>query len=326
LSRLRPPPQKRLRAPRPRLRRCHCRNARGGSGQGAQACCACGEAVAEARAASASRARETAGRPERNAAAGREAIEWRGRAARAPGTACRGRRAPGCPCRGARRAGGPAGQQAISIEALERDAAASEGAVATSAGAERDAEQAVSIAAQALATTGEAFAAAREARAGAAARAEAQASRRQEYARISGERFECPPPLLPERIGFDAATLNDPDEEKNALDRWTNERERIGPVNLIADQELAELDGARLAAVAERDELGQAISRLRGSIGSLNREGRLRLLAPSSRSTATSAACSRLCSRAGRRISSWSKATIRSRPGWRSWPSRRASG
>jgi chromosome segregation protein len=73
--------------------------------------------------------------------------------------------------------------------------------------------------------------------------------------------------------------LNDPEEEKNALDRWTSERERIGPVNLIADQELAELDGARLAAVAERDELGQAISRLRGSIGSLNREGRLRLLA-----------------------------------------------
>jgi chromosome segregation protein len=238
-----------------------------------------GEAVAEARAASASRARETAADRERNAAAGREAIEWRGRAARAQERLAEAaERQAALAAERAELADQPA-QQAISIEALERDAAASEGAVATSAGAERDAEQAVSIAAQALATTGEAFAAAREARAGAAARAEAQASRRREYARISGERFECPPPLLPERIGFDAATLNDPDEEKNALDRWTNERERIGPVNLIADQELAELDGARLAAVAERDELGQAISRLRGSIGSLNREGRLRLLA-----------------------------------------------
>ena len=137
----------------------------------------------------------------------------------------------------------------------------------------------MAIAAQALATTGEAFAAAREARAGAAARAEGEAAPAPEYARISGERFECPPPLLPERIGFDPAALGDPEEEKNHLDRWTAERERIGPVNLVAEQELADLDAVRTASVAEREELGQAIVRLRGSIGSLNREGRLRLLA-----------------------------------------------
>ena len=238
-----------------------------------------GEAVAEARAASAASARETAADRERNAAAGREAIEWRGRALRAhERLADAAERRKGFAAESAELADHPT-EQARAIEALEREAAASEGAVATSAGAERDAEQAVAIAAQALATTGEAFAAAREARAGAAARAEGQASRRQEYARISGERFECPPPLLPERVGFDSAALNDPNVEKSALDRWTAERERIGPVNLVAEEELADLDGARLTAVAERDELGQAIARLRGSIGSLNREGRLRLLA-----------------------------------------------
>jgi chromosome segregation protein len=57
------------------------------------------------------------------------------------------------------------------------------------------------------------------------------------------------------------------------------ERERLGPVNLVAESELTELEEGRLASQAERDELGQAINRLRGSIGSLNREGRVRLLA-----------------------------------------------
>src|SRR3546814_5076991 len=61
-----------------------------------------------------------------------------------------------------------------------------------------------------LADANEALSVAREARAGAAARAEALEARRQEMNRIAGERFECPPPLLPERVGFD------PDEMKDA--------------------------------------------------------------------------------------------------------------
>ena len=238
-----------------------------------------GEAVADARALSATRARETAADRQRHIAAGREAAEWRARAARAKERLAdaAGRQAS-IAAEHAELDGQPA-ERAAAIDALEREAAASEGAVATTAAAERDAERAVAIAGQALATTGEAFAAAREARAGALARAEGQASRRQEYARVSGERFECPPPMLPERLGFDPASLNDAEEEKNHFDRWTAERERIGPVNLVAEQELADLDAIREGAVAERDELGQAITRLRGSIHSLNREGRVRLLA-----------------------------------------------
>jgi chromosome segregation protein len=58
----------------------------------------------------------------------------------------------------------------------------------------------------------------------------------------------------------------------------TAERERLGPVNLVAEQELAELEDSRVQGAAERDELQEAINRLRGSIGSLNREGRVRLL------------------------------------------------
>jgi chromosome segregation protein len=129
------------------------------------------------------------------------------------------------------------------------------------------------------AEAGEALAAAREARAGAIARAENQELRRIEMGRVSGERFECPPPLLPQRAGFDETTIQPVQAESAQLERLTVDRERIGPVNLVAEQELSEIEGERLKSITERDELTEAVHRLRGSIGSLNREGRMRLLA-----------------------------------------------
>ncbi|OQW78398.1 MAG: chromosome segregation protein [Proteobacteria bacterium ST_bin13] len=125
----------------------------------------------------------------------------------------------------------------------------------------------------------EALSQARETRAGAAARAENQELRRVEMGRLSGERFECPPPVLPERVGFRADEIRTPADESARHERLSIERERIGPVNLVADTELAELEAASASNAAERDELGQAVNRLRGSIGTLNREGRQRLLA-----------------------------------------------
>jgi chromosome segregation protein len=56
------------------------------------------------------------------------------------------------------------------------------------------------------------------------------------------------------------------------------DRERLGPVNLVAESELAEIEGEHSRSIVERDELIEAVNRLRGSIGSLNREGRARLL------------------------------------------------
>jgi chromosome segregation protein len=119
---------------------------------------------------------------------------------------------------------------------------------------------------------------ARERRAAATARAEAQQARSAELAQASVEKFECIPQRLPEKLGFDPDQVRDPDEEGAALERLTAERERIGPVNLVAEQELAELDDARSKGAEEAEELTQAIHRLRGSIGNLNREGRVRLL------------------------------------------------
>ena len=123
------------------------------------------------------------------------------------------------------------------------------------------------------------FAAARERRAAAAARAEAQQARSAEFARTCVEKFECVPQRLPEKLGFDAATkCATPTRNRRTLERLTAERERIGPVNLVAEAELAELDEARTKGAEEAEELTQAIHRLRGSIGNLNREGRVRLL------------------------------------------------
>ncbi|WP_225204754.1 chromosome segregation SMC family protein [Novosphingobium huizhouense] len=128
-----------------------------------------------------------------------------------------------------------------------------------------------------LAATNEALATAREARAGSAARAENEDVRRQEMAGISGERFQCPPPLLPERFGFASAEVGSSHAESTEHDRLSAERERIGPVNLVAAEELAEAEQRLGTSVAEKAELVEAVHRLRGSIGNLNREGRERL-------------------------------------------------
>ena len=62
-------------------------------------------------------------------------------------------------------------------------------------------------------------------------------------------------------------------------ERLHQARERLGAVNLIAADELAALESEMTTIRAEHDELVEAIARLRGSIGALNREGRQRLLA-----------------------------------------------
>ncbi|KHL25438.1 chromosome segregation protein [Croceibacterium mercuriale] len=132
---------------------------------------------------------------------------------------------------------------------------------------------------KALADANDALAGAREARAGAAARAESADARRVELARSAGERFGCPPPVLTQRFDFAAADVGAADAQGTDLDRLTAERERIGPVNLVAADELAAAEAEQGTGAAEQAELLEAVSRLRGSIGSLNREGRERLRA-----------------------------------------------
>ena len=125
----------------------------------------------------------------------------------------------------------------------------------------------------------EALASARELRAGAAARAENEEARRAEMAGISGERFQCPPPLLPERFAFAGDEVGLAPQQSAEHDKLVADRERLGPVNLVAADELSEQEARHAVSLAEQAELTEAVHRLRGSIGNLNREGRERLRA-----------------------------------------------
>ncbi|MCP9222772.1 chromosome segregation protein SMC [Erythrobacter sp. LQ02-29] len=139
------------------------------------------------------------------------------------------------------------------------------------------AQERADAASGALDAANEALSSARESRAGLTARAENEEVRRTEMARLSGERFQCPPPLLGERFGFDTETVADRDAEAETHERLIASRERIGPVNLVAADELEKIEREHGASAEEQAELAEAVHRLRGSIGNLNREGRERL-------------------------------------------------
>ncbi|HVH37441.1 MAG TPA: AAA family ATPase [Sphingomicrobium sp.] len=234
--------------------------------------------VADKRAEASTRARETAADRERHGTAGKEQAEWGRRQAQAEtrlGEA--GERRRQMEDEREQLADEPARLDAETMR-LESESALSEARIAEAAAREQEAEAALAQAEAAVSAASETATDARERRAAASARAEAQEARRAEYARICLERFECLPQRLPEKIGFDPNEVRDSEEESAALERLTADRERIGPVNLVAEQELAELDEARTKGAEEAEELTQAIHRLRGSIGNLNREGRVRLL------------------------------------------------
>jgi chromosome segregation protein len=235
-------------------------------------------AVADKRAEAATRARESAADRERLSAAAREQTEWRKRRENAEerlAQAVERQKQQGAERTQLEQE--PA-ELDRGIAELERANDESQIRIGEAASAERQAEEAVIAATQAVAAANERSADTRERRAAAAARAEAQQARSAEFARASVEKFECVPHRLPEKLDFDADAPRNADEEAATLERLTADRERIGPVILVAERELAELDEARSKGADEAEELTQAIHRLRGSIGNLNREGRVRLL------------------------------------------------
>ncbi len=63
------------------------------------------------------------------------------------------------------------------------------------------------------------------------------------------------------------------------LDKQRRDRERLGAVNLRAEEELRDVEGQHDGLTKERDDLIEAIKKLRLGIQSLNREARERLLA-----------------------------------------------
>jgi len=83
---------------------------------------------------------------------------------------------------------------------------------------------------------------------------------------------------------FNHSDLNDIDqlpnviEQEDKLDAKKNERDRLGSVNLRADEETLEHKSIIVKMEKDREDLVSAIAKLRGSINELNQKGRERLI------------------------------------------------
>ena len=224
--------------------------------------------------------REAAARTARLAAIVRETESWQGRAR---GTEQRladlDQRRQAGEAEGALLAQKPAEiatKRAVLLEAIER----AEAARTQCADHLAEAEATLAEADRLLKIAEGAAASAREARVRAEAQAEQTARDAQAVAERMQERLECTPDAV-----WEIAQLS-PDGELPAseqaqarLERLVRERDNMGPVNLRAEVEAAEVAQQFDSLTAERDDLLHAIAKLRGGIGALNREGRERLLA-----------------------------------------------
>ena len=104
--------------------------------------------------------------------------------------------------------------------------------------------------------------------------------RRKAIAGQIGERFECAPTHLLEKVEVESSeSLPEAMVLESKLEQLKRERDRLGAVNLRADEELNDIVEQMDHLVKERADLEEAISRLRHAIANLNREGRERLLA-----------------------------------------------
>jgi chromosome segregation protein len=120
----------------------------------------------------------------------------------------------------------------------------------------------------------------REGRGRAEERLMAARERREEGEARIREALNCAPHEAIRQSGLKPDdTLPDPAALDRNLDRLKIERERLGAVNLRADEEQAELSERLNTIITEREDIIEAIRKLRAGIQSLNREGRERLLA-----------------------------------------------
>ncbi|MBI4183408.1 MAG: chromosome segregation protein SMC [Proteobacteria bacterium] len=121
---------------------------------------------------------------------------------------------------------------------------------------------------------------AREARVRAEARTEqAEGECRALVARVA-ERLDAEIAGLPEIAELKPEVeIPDLEEVERRLERLMRERETMGPVNLLAEQEADDISAQITTLQEEREDLISAIARLRRGIAELNREARERLLA-----------------------------------------------
>ena len=154
--------------------------------------------------------------------------------------------------------------------------------------AERAAEEAREAASTTEGQVKQADTAARQAEAAASAAREGRAAAE---ARLTGARERLAetterlqdatgeaPGTLSKRVDDDEIAELSPGELERRLDEARQGRERLGAVNLRADEEAEELAARMEEMTRERDDLIEAIARLRKAVDELSREGRARLL------------------------------------------------
>jgi chromosome segregation protein len=126
----------------------------------------------------------------------------------------------------------------------------------------------------------EALSAAREQSARSEERAEGAKRRLSDIAHEIREMLEVEPEGVAALAEIaEGAVLPDVAEIETDLEKLRRDRERLGAVNLRAEEELREVETQHTSLITERDDLVEAIKRLRQGIQNLNREARERLLA-----------------------------------------------
>ena len=141
-----------------------------------------------------------------------------------------------------------------------------------------EAETAVKAAEDELAAAQDRLTTAREDHARAEARLEATRERLTESQARIRDQLMCAPADIPEQAGIDLSKLPEPEVVERKLQDLKDQRERLGGVNLRAEEEASEVQTQLDGLTAERDDLVAAIAKLRQGISSLNREGRQRLI------------------------------------------------
>ncbi|MEO0546677.1 MAG: chromosome segregation protein SMC [Pseudomonadota bacterium] len=137
---------------------------------------------------------------------------------------------------------------------------------------QRDADKAATVALEALSQ-------ARQDGARAEERVAAARERRLEVEARIRDDLQCEAHMAFQQTGLaDDAALPADHAIEARLEKLRNERERLGAVNLRAEEEQREVTEQRDELVSERDDLIEAIRQLRSGIQSLNKEGRERLL------------------------------------------------
>ena len=129
-----------------------------------------------------------------------------------------------------------------------------------------------------LREAGEALGKTREEHARVGARSEAAEARVADATQRISEALECKPEDVSQRAGLDLDNMPSTEDTERKLSTLKDQRERLGGVNLRAEDEAAEISTQVETMITERDDLVQAIGKLRHGISTLNREGRTRLL------------------------------------------------